>query len=165
VCDPFALSLDRINLTVEEFGRQLRQSFGSLTDELSKMRQRKEKLEREIRNLTKAIAETGPSKYIVEDIAVRQKEIETIMDRLLASSPDSMGARLEDVKHFVEDGTQNLRKLLRENAPLAKQELHSHLLGVQTSPSEDEEGCYYIAEGTWDLIGTPAPGKPRRRAV
>jgi len=41
----------------------------------------------------------------------------------------------------------------RKGVPLAKQELQSHLVGVQMHPSEDEEGCFYIAEGTWDLLG------------
>ena len=149
------LQPDRLNFAIEEFGRQLRSSLGNLSDELAGMRQRKEKLEREIRNFTNAIAETGHSRYMVEEIALREKEIAAITDRLLASSPDSMEARIEDLRHFVEDGVQNLSKLLRENAPLAKQELQSHLVGVQMYPSEDEEGCFYIAEDTWDLLGNP----------
>ncbi len=44
-------------------------------------------------------------------------------------------------------------RLLRENAPLAKQELHNHLLGVQMYPAEDGDGVCYIAKGTWDLLG------------
>ena len=109
--------------------------------------------EKEIRNFTKAIAESGHSKYIVEEIAVREKEIAAITDRLLASAPDSLESRLGDLKQFVEDGVRNLSKLLRENAPLAKQELHSHLLGVQMYPYEDAEGFCYIAQGNWDLLG------------
>jgi chromosome segregation ATPase len=154
------LQPDRLNFAIEEFGRQLRSSLGNLSDELSEMRQRKEKLEREIRNFTNAIAESGHSKYIVEEIAVREREIASITDRLLASSPDSMEARMEDLKRFVEDGVQSLSKLLRENAPLAKQELHSHLLGVKMYPSEDGKGWCYIAEGMWDLLGN-APLAPK----
>ena len=147
------LQPDRINFAVEEFGRQLRLSLGNLTDELAEMRVRKEKMEKEIRNFTKAIAESGHSKYILDEIAVREKEIAAITDRLLASSPDSMETRLGDLKHFVEDGVRNLGKLLRENAPLAKQELHSHLLGVQMFPYKDGEGFCYIAQGSWNLLG------------
>jgi site-specific DNA recombinase len=147
------LQPDRINFAVEEFGRQLRLSLDGLTDELSEMRLRKERLEKEIRNFTKAIAESGHSKYIVEEIAVREKEIAAITDRLLASAPDSLESRLGDFKQFVEDGVRSLSKLLRENAPLAKQELHSHLLGVQMYPYEDTEGFCYIAQGNWDLLG------------
>jgi hypothetical protein len=37
---------------------------------------------------------------------------------------------------------------------LAKQELHSHLSAIRMFPTEGGEGWYYIAEGTWDLLGT-----------
>ncbi len=154
------LQPDRIDFAVEEFGRQLRSSLHNLTDELSEMRQRKEKLEREIRNFTKAIADSGPSKYILDEIVVREKEISVITDRVLASSPDSVETRLVDLRQFVENGVRDLCGLLRENAPLAKQGLHNHLLGVQMYPAEDENGVCYIAEGTWDLLGI-APVAPK----
>ena len=64
-----------------------------------------------------------------------------------------MEARLGDLKQFVEDGVRKLSKLLRENAPLAKHELHRHLLVVQMYPYEDGEGSCYIAQGSWDLLG------------
>ncbi len=43
---------------------------------------------------------------------------------------------------------------------VAKQELHSHLLGVQMYPAQDGESWCYFAEGTWDLIGN-APVGPK----
>jgi hypothetical protein len=49
------------------------------------MRQRKEKLEREIRNFSQAIAEAGHSKYLLEEISAREREIGTITDRLLSA--------------------------------------------------------------------------------
>ncbi len=149
---------DRINLAVEELGRQLRSSLGSLSGELAHMRVRKEKLEREIRNLTEAIAENGPSKHVLQGIAEREKEISSLTDRLLASAPDSIETQIEDLKRLVEEGIENLGDLLRKNAPLGKQELHSHLLGVQMYPTEDGEGWCYFAEGTWDLMGNAPVG-------
>ncbi len=102
----------------------------------------------------------GPSKYLLCEIANREKEISDITDRLLASAPDSIDTRIEDLKRAVERGIQNLGDLLKKNAPLAKQELHSHLLGVQMNPALDGEGWCYFAEGTWDLIGN-APVGPK----
>ena len=49
----------RINFAVEEFGRQLRSSLGSLSGELAQMRLRKEKLEREIRISLRRLLRTG----------------------------------------------------------------------------------------------------------
>ena len=55
---------------------------------------------------------------------------------------------------FVSEGMEKLSEALNENSPLAKQELHSHLNAIRMFPTENGEGRYYIAEGTWDLLGT-----------
>ena len=116
--------------------------LGSLSGELAQMRLRKEKLEREIRNLTEAIADNGPWEHGLQGIGEREKEISSITDRLLASAPDSIETRVEDLKRLVDKGIENLGDPLKKNAPLAKQELHSHLLGVQMYPTQDGEGWY-----------------------
>jgi hypothetical protein len=56
-----------VDMAIESFGRQLRSSLANVSNELTEMRARKEKLEPEIRNFTHAIAENGHSKYILED--------------------------------------------------------------------------------------------------
>ncbi|MGA9978892.1 MAG: hypothetical protein WBQ08_09680, partial [Candidatus Sulfotelmatobacter sp.] len=124
------------------------------SNQLGEMRSRKEKLEREIRNFTQAIAENGHSKYILQEIAEREKEISGITDRLLSSTPDSIEAQIGEVRRLVEEGIQNLQSLSKLESSAAKEELHSHLSAVRMYPSVDGEGWYYIAEGAWDLLGT-----------
>jgi hypothetical protein len=124
----------------------------------------KEKLEREIRNFTQAIAESGHSKYILEEISVREKEISGITNRLLSSTPDSIQTQIEELRRLVEGGIQNLQSLFREESPAAKQELRRHLSAVLMFPLEDGEGWYYIAEGEWNLLGTD-PHEPKVRVV
>jgi len=148
------LEPDSINRAIEQFGRQLRSSLAGVSDELTQMRVRKEKLEREIRNYTAAIGESGHSKYILEEIAVREKEISAITDRLLSAAPDSIQTKIDEMARFVGEGIDRVSEALNENSPLAKQELHSHLSAIRMFPTEDGEGWYYIAEGTWDLLGT-----------
>ena len=148
------LQPEEIEFAIEIFGRQLRSSLSSVSSKLGEMRSRKEKLEREIRNFTQAIAESGHSKYIIEEIAVREKEISAITDRLLSSTPDSIEAQIGEVRLLVEEGIQNLQRLSKLESPAAKEELHRHLSAVRMYPSEDGEGWYYIAEGAWDLLGT-----------
>jgi hypothetical protein len=48
--------------------QQLRAALSGVSGEITQMRQRKEKLEREIRNFTQAIADGGHSKYILDDL-------------------------------------------------------------------------------------------------
>jgi hypothetical protein len=143
-----------INRAVEQFGQQLRSSLAGLSNEFTEMRSRKERLEREIRNYTAAIGESGHSKYILEEIAIREKEISAITDRLLSAAPDSIQSKIEDMARFVSEGIKKLTEALNEHSPLAKQELHSHLSTIRMFPTEGGEGWYYIAEGTWDLLGT-----------
>jgi site-specific DNA recombinase len=158
------LQPESIEFAVESFGRQLRSSLANVSNELTEMRSRKEKLEREIHNFTQAIADSGHSKYILEEIAIREMEISAITDRLLSSTPNSIQNQIEEVRALVERGIQNLHQLFSEESPAAKQELHKHLSAVRMFPLEDGEGWYYIAEGTWDLLGTdphaPIPGIP-----
>ena len=148
------LQPEAVDMAIESFGRQLRSSLADVSNELTEMRSRKEKLEREIRNFTQAIAESGHSKYILEEIAVREREISGITDRLLSSTPDSIQTQIEEIRMLVEGGIHNLHVLCSEESPAAKQELHKHLTAVRMFPLEDGEGWYYIAEGTWDLLGT-----------
>ena len=153
-----------IELAIESFGRQLRSSLANMSNELTEMRSRKERLEREIRNFTQAIAESGHSKYILEEISVREKEISGITNRLLSSTPDSIQTQIEEVRRLVEGGIQNLQSLFREESPAAKQELRRHLSAILMFPLEDGEGWYYIAEGEWNLLGTD-PHEPKMRVV
>jgi hypothetical protein len=129
-----------VDFAIESFGRQLRSSLASVSNELTEMRARKEKLEREIRNFTHAIAENGHSKYILEETVVREKEISGITDRLLSSTPDSIQSQIEEVRRLVEDGIQNLHQLFSEESPAAKEELHKHLSAVRMFPMEDGGG-------------------------
>ena len=145
---------ESLALVVEEFGIQLRASLASLSGDIAQFRLRKEKLEREIRNFTSAIAEGGHSKYILEEIAVREREIGAITDRLLTSSAESIEGRIAEIRQFVEAEIANLSQLLNTNSPLAKQELHRHLNVVKMHPVGNGRKWHYEAEGAWNLLGT-----------
>jgi hypothetical protein len=109
-----------VDLAIESFGRQLRSSLASVSNELTEMQSRKERLEREIRNFTHAIAENGHSKYILEEIVVREKEISRITDRLLSSIRNSIQSQIEEVRRLVQDGIQNLQQIFSEESPAAR---------------------------------------------
>ena len=102
---------------VEEFGDQPLASLESLSGDIAQWRSRKEKWEREIRNFTDAIAEGGNSNSMVEAIAVREREIGAITERLLSSTASSIEGRIAEIRSFVERETQNLSALLNDNSP------------------------------------------------
>ena len=107
---------EEIENAMQEFGRQLRASLDGMSGELAQMRQRKEKLERGIRNFTQAIADAGHSKCLLEEIATREKEISAITDRLFSASTDSIEGHLGKVRQLVDEGIADLRTLLNENS-------------------------------------------------
>ena len=157
------LQPEAIDLAIAEFSRQLVSSLGNISSELVQMRQRKQKLESEIQKFMAAIAEHGHSKSMLEQIAIREKEVESISNRLLETSSDSIQTRVEEVRKFVQEGIADLRTLLSDNTSLAKRELHRHLPEVRMFPENEDKNWHYVAEGNWDLLGTDPRVASRRQ--
>ena len=95
----------------------------------------------------------------VQEIAIREVELKGITNRLLSASATSIDGRLCEIRQFVEKGISDLRVLLNRDAGLAKRELHSHLSEIRMMPAEGREEWHYVAEGTWNLLGT-GPNAP-----
>jgi hypothetical protein len=137
-----------------EFRKQLNEALGSLSDDLVAMRQRKTRLETEVRRLVAAVAESGHSKSLLDEIARRESELQGITDRLLSASPESIEARIGEMRTFVADGLDNLRDLLRKDTALARTELMKHTSEIRMTPHTDVKHRFYVAEGNWDLLGS-----------
>jgi site-specific DNA recombinase len=148
-----------IDYAVSAFGRQLRTALATLSDDLAAMRRRKELIEKEIQRFAAAIAHGGPLDSLVQEIATREVELKGITNRLLSASATSIDGRLREIRQFVERGISDLRGLLNRDAGLAKRELHSHLSEIRMMPAEGREEWHYVAEGTWNLLGT-GPNAP-----
>ena len=143
-----------VEFAIEEFGRQLRSSLLDISAEITQMRQQKQKLEREIRNFTQAIAQGAHSKYLVEEISVREREIDTITERLLSDGPGSVESHIEGIRTFVVKEISDLRTLLNHDSALAKKELRRHVAQIRMLPAKCGGGWNYVAEGSWDLLGS-----------
>jgi len=148
-----------IDYTIGEFGRQLHTALSSVSSDLAGLRRRKQQVEAEIQRFADAIAHGGPLNTLVEQIAARERELTVITNRLLSTSPTSLEARLREIRQFVEKGISNLRTLLNQDTALAKAELHKHLSEIRMMPTEDRDDWYYVAEGSWNLLGN-GPNAP-----
>jgi site-specific DNA recombinase len=73
-----------VDYAVMEFQRQLEAALGSLSDDLAEMRQRKTRLEAEVRRLVAAVSESGHSKALLEEIGRKEAELQGITDSLLS---------------------------------------------------------------------------------
>jgi hypothetical protein len=101
-----------------------------------------------------AIAESGRSKALLAEIARKEAELQAITDRLLSASPESIEARIGEIRTFVAIRLGNLRELLRKDSALARAELLKHTSEITMTPNENIEHRFYVAEGNWNFLGS-----------
>jgi len=106
------LKREAIEYVLDEFGTHVKNAFANLSNQMAQMRERKQKLEGELRQLASTAAETGPSAFLVEAIHEREQQLRQITDQLLAGGTDSVDAHLLDIRKFVTQRLWDLRSLL-----------------------------------------------------
>ena len=142
-----------VDYAVMEFQKQLEAALGSLSDDLAGMRQRKTRLEAEVRRLVSAVAESGHSKSLLEEIGRKEAELQGITDGLLSATPKSIESRVGEIRSFVRSGLSELRDLLRKDTALARTELLKHSSEITMTPHCQQAQRFYVADGKWDLLG------------
>jgi site-specific DNA recombinase len=146
-----------VDYAVTEFQRQLEAALGDLSGDLVGMRQRKTRLEAEVRRLVSAVAESGHSKSLLEEIDRKEAELQGIADGLLLATPKSIESRIGEIRTFVASGLKDLRDLLRKDTALARTELLKHSGEITMTPHRDSAVRFYVADGKWDLLGDGWP--------
>ena len=150
-----------IDYAVQEFGRQLQSALSDISDELRRMRERKEQLEAEVRRLVAAVAEQGHSQFLLEAIAEREQQLREIADRLMVDGPKSVDTELADIRQFVTERLSDLQSLVYADVALARVELSKHISEMRMEPNLNER--HYSALGEWDLLGGyPKTGRTRQ---
>jgi site-specific DNA recombinase len=143
------LSEDVVSYTLQEFERQLRAKIRAAKDDAGLLRQRREKLKREIGNLSEAIAEVGHSAELLTKLAERERELAKISDEILSTDEHDIEARLDEIDRFVRERMQDVRKRLLADVERAKAELAKHCSAITITP----EAHSYRLSGDWDLLG------------
>jgi len=82
-----------------------------LNAELERIRQGKHQLEAELARLVNAIAEGQPSQSFTA-IAERQRELQTITNKLLEPVPGSLRATLDELRNFAISRLAKIRELI-----------------------------------------------------
>jgi site-specific DNA recombinase len=152
------LQPDAIGYVLDEFGNHVRNAFANLSNQLAQMRERKQKLEGELRRLAATAAETGPSAFLVEAIHEREQQLREITDQLLAQGDDSVEAHLADIRNFITGRMGNLRALLAGDPGPARKELLRHVSEIRMMPHAGNGKSHYVAEGSWHLLGNERNG-------
>jgi site-specific DNA recombinase len=159
------LKREAIEYVLDEFGTHVKNAFASLSNHMAQMRERKQKLEGELRRLASTAAETGPSAFLVEAIHEREQQLRQITDQLLAGGEDSIDAHLSDIRKFVTQRLGDLRSLLAGDPVPARKELLKHVSEIRMIPQDGEGKPHYVAEGRWNLLGNEKDSSTSRNAV
>ena len=149
------LKREAIEYVLDEFGNHVKKAFANLSNQLAQMRERKEKLEGELRRLAETAAATGPSAFLVAAIHEREQQLRDITDQLLAGGDNSVDAHLLDIRSFVTRRLGDLRTLLSGDPVAARKELLKHVSEIRMMPQarNGDEKPHYVAEGKWNLLG------------
>jgi hypothetical protein len=79
----------------------------------------------------------------------RERQISEITARLLDARPDSLRAKLRNIRGFVTAQMRNLRTIMNSDIAHVRAELAKHIEKITVTPS----GECYIASGTWNFVG------------
>jgi len=137
-----------------------------LGGELNQLSKRKDELEREVANLTQAIAQGDFSAALRAALVAREREIGEITARLLESRPDSLRVKLRDIRSFVVHHMRDIREIANSDTAQTRAIFAKHIEKITLTPS----GEHYLASGTWDFVGRGSidgaggPDRTRRAA-
>jgi hypothetical protein len=120
-----------------------------LSDGLSRSRERRARLEAELRRLSEAVAQNGASRFLRDAIGEREKALLEISDQLLSDGPQSVEAELAEIRSDVTTRLADIRSLLAKNVPLARVE-REVLASLANAPGVLD---FYVWLMTWGIIG------------
>ena len=150
----YVLQSDAVEYVLDQFGNHVRDAFADLSNQMAQMRERKQKLEGELRRLAATAAETGPSAFLVEAIHERETQLRELSDQLLAGGANSVDAHLSNIRDFIVGKMGSLRELLAGDPAPARKELFKHVSEIRMMPQQVGNGKgHYIAKGEWKLLG------------
>src|ERR1700733_2107713 len=94
---------------------------------MTRLDQRRQKLEKELQHLGKAVASGLDSTTIRSEIADREREIQAINSQIISAKPDSVRTKIRDTRKFVEASLKDLRTVLGGDPATAKATLARHM--------------------------------------
>jgi site-specific DNA recombinase len=138
-----------IDYVLERFEAGLLRELHGLQNKMERMNGRKLELEKEIHNLTQALAQGQLSPSIMAAIAQREKEISDITEHVVSSNEESIKNRVGRMRVEAKAKLKDLRGLLGRDVTVARAALLKHVEKIEMEPS----GKTYVAKGNWDFFG------------
>jgi hypothetical protein len=104
--------------------------------------------------LTAAIADSGHSRFVLDAMAERERELNHLTEMVQIASRGNVEGHPGDIRDFVKTQLSDLLVLLNKDTVRARAELGKHTKEIRMSPEKGVNGqFYYVAEGGWNVIG------------
>jgi site-specific DNA recombinase len=143
------LAANVVEYVLDRFEEETIKALEATGDESHRLRQRVSDLESEVGRLTDGLASGIHSPAVIGAIREREREIGAITERLAASNPVSVRARVRELRATMLAKVQNLRDCLTSDAVNVRSYLVEHVEKIEMCP----QGPTYVAKGNWDLLG------------
>jgi hypothetical protein len=117
--------------------------------ELAQMRACKDHVEREVTNLTQAVAQGDFSSALRTALVTREREISDIIAKLLESRPDSLRVKLRNIRSFVGQHMRDVREIVNSDTARTRAVFAKHIHKITLTPT----GEHHVASGMWNLLG------------
>jgi site-specific DNA recombinase len=148
------LSPGAIDYVFQKLELELSGHFSRIDGTLETMRQRKAKLETELRNLTSMAADGMDSPSLRKGITEREAEISALTSQTLGRGKNSVRTQVHDMRKFVLGNLGDLRALLTagNNALAMRMQLAKHIKEITIGPGDEPGQIAY--SGSWSLLGS-----------
>ena len=141
-----------IEYVFEQLEHGISQHLSRVEGTLEDMRRRKAKLEAELENLTRTVADGLDSAAIRRAISEREAEVSALTSKTLSRGKNTVHTEVRNLRKFVLENLSDLRALLsvRADAVAMRMELAKHIDSIVLEPGDGETIRY---KGEWDLLG------------
>jgi len=148
------LTEDVLDYTIRAFTRRIREHQARVPNEVLEMQTRKQEVEQELIRLAAAIAHTGHSRFLLDAIAERERELDQLTYRLQTAARGAVEQHPGKIREFVTTRLADLFGLLNVDTNRARAELAKHTTEIRMLPEMGSDGkLQYVAEGEWNFFG------------
>lgn len=156
------LSEDLREELVRELWNHLREASKAAATRLSsegsdrtQMEADRKSLVAQIDNITKAIKESGHSRWLLEELRELDAKVSHLDEALAALAvPPSKNITEDELREFLESATLRFEEILSSEPEVLRNELRRRITSITLMPTVDEQGPLYKVTGDVDLFVT-----------
>jgi hypothetical protein len=136
-----------LDYTIREVTWQLRARQKDSVDDIGAMQLRKRAIEQELTRLAAAIAESDHSRFVLDAMAVRERELDQLAERLRVATRGNVERHPGSIRDFVKTRLSDLLGLLHTDTVRARAELAKHTAEIRMVPEMANSATWLRAAG------------------